>query len=148
MCAEQKRDLWCEKGKARMSKTDAQEEVDCTKSKRLNQNKNIDGQKAGQCCVKEWKVKDVPHLEKKKKVKIHFSFYCFSFYPQKLVNKYDYRSNCCGQLKQTNTKKTFTQDKFGKVIAHELDYGASLSEFEEKFRIMYVHCCIEDIERT
>lgn len=66
MCAEQKRDLWCEKGKARMSKTDAQEEVDCTKSKRLNQNKNIDGQKAGQCCVKEWKVKDVPHLEKKK----------------------------------------------------------------------------------
>jgi len=47
MCAEQKRDLWCEKGKARMSKTDAQQEVDCTKSKRLNQNKNIDGQKAG-----------------------------------------------------------------------------------------------------
>ncbi|KAK7410105.1 hypothetical protein VNO78_00634 [Psophocarpus tetragonolobus] len=36
------------------------------------------------------------------------------------------------RLKQTNTNKNRSsqRDSFGKTLAHELDYGASLSEFE------------------
>ena len=69
MYAEQKRNLCCDKEKAGMSKSETQQEADCMKSKRLNQNKNIDGQKANKSRGKEWKVKVVPHSQQREKVR-------------------------------------------------------------------------------
>lgn len=128
MYAEQKRNLCCDKEKAGMSKSETQQEADCMKSKRLNQNKNIDGQKASKSHVKECKVKVVPHSQQRgRKSKIHFSFIVFlSIHRDQSTNIITNLIIVDSLSKQTQTekkKKRFRKDSYGKALAlaHELD---------------------------
>ena len=54
--------------------------------------------------------------------------WCFCFYPQRFVNKYDYKSYG-GHPKG----KKFAKDSFTKELAHELDHNVSNLSYVENW---------------